>query len=330
MSEMAGRVCPLRYRYGASAIGESPLVPAQTLYVVGGLYGNLRALDAIEAMASQEAAPVSLCFNGDFNWFNGDTRSFLAINQRVLAHAAILGNVEAELLADSDDAGCGCGYPDDVDTATVERSNRIHARLKRIARQQPALQQRLSRLLMYARYQVGDCRVAVVHGDADALAGWRFDAMHLLQAKQGHASVEAAQARWLQTAFAQAGVDLFASSHTCQPALLVTGGVHDSRIVINNGAAGMPNFEGLRAGLITRISIQNSPHPTLYGVCRGGVHVDALAVHYDHDHWLQDFLAQWPEGSDAYQSYFRRMAGHTGFTVAQALLAPGSPTKYPG
>ena len=318
MSDMAGRVCPLNYRYGSRAIATAPLVSTQTLYVVGGLYGNLQALDAIEALAAQETGPVTVCFNGDFNWFNCDVSSFQAINQRVLAHAAIQGNVEAELFTGSDEAGCGCGYPDDVDAATVERSNRIHTRLKHTAQRAPALQQALSTLPMFARYQVGGCRVAVVHGDADSLAGWQFDCNHLAQAAPGPA-FDPDQARWLHNAFVQAEVDVFASSHTCQPALIALGGAHDGRIVINNGAAGMPNFEGLRAGLITRISVQASPQPPLYGVRRGAVHVDALAVPYDHCMWEHDFLAQWPEGSDAHLSYFKRISGHTGFTVPQAL-----------
>lgn len=321
MTNVAGRVCPLNYRYGARAIATAPLVPAQTLYAVGGLYGNVRAFDAIEAMAQQEAGPVTLCFNGDFNWFNCDVSSFEAVNRRVLAHAAIQGNVEAELLTGSDEAGCGCGYPDDVDAATVERSNRIHARLKRTAQQAPALQQGLAALPLFARYQVGDCRVAVVHGDADALAGWEFDGQRLAKALPGPA-FSSDQARWLQSAFDDAEVDIFASSHTCQPALLAIGREAQRRIVINNGAAGMPNFEGHQAGLITRISVQASPHAALYGVQRGTVHIDALAVPYDAPAWQQDFLAQWPPGSDAYLSYFQRIRGHTGFTIAQALLAP--------
>lgn len=320
MRDRAGRVCPLNYRYGAPAIATAPLVSAHTLYVVGGLYGNLQALDAIEALAAQEPSPVTLCFNGDFNWFNCDASSFQAINQRVLAHAAIQGNVEAELLTGSNEAGCGCGYPDDVDAATVERSNRIHARLKHIAQAAPALQQALFTLPMFARYLVGDCRVAVVHGDADSLAGWQFDRKKLAQLFPGKA-LDLAPARWLQSAFDQAEVDVFASSHTCEPALLSLGAADGVRVVINNGAAGMPNFEGLQEGLITRIGIDASPHTPLYGVRRGTVHVDALAVPYDHVQWEQEFLARWPEGSDAYLSYFERIGGRTGFTVTQALLA---------
>jgi hypothetical protein len=70
--------------------------------VIGGLYGNLPALDAIEAMCAREQQPVTLCFNGDFNWFNVDDAGFPDINERVLRHDAILGNVEAELQAATD------------------------------------------------------------------------------------------------------------------------------------------------------------------------------------------------------------------------------------
>ena len=166
-----GRVCPLRYRYGPHAIARADVREADTLYVVGGLYGNVPALDAIEAMAraetrAQGSAPT-LCFNGDFNWFDVDDAAFAEINRRVLACDALLGNVEAELDAPGDDAGCGCAYPPSVDSGVVERSNLIHARLKATAARHPALLARIARLPMLARYRVADCRVGVVHGDAD-------------------------------------------------------------------------------------------------------------------------------------------------------------------
>ncbi len=298
MNDATGRSCPLHYRYGAQRIASAPLLSVQTLYVVGGLYGNVQALHAIEEMAAQEAGPVTLCFNGDFNWFNTDPANFAEINQRVLAHHAIAGNVEAELTSQGSDAGCGCAYPDSVDSGTVERSNRIHARLKRVANQFPELQAWFAALPFFARYQVGNCRVAVVHGDAEALAGWQFDAQNL-QAP--------ANAAWLARAFELAEVDVFASSHTCQPALKVNP--TDGRTVINNGAAGMPNFSGVCAGLITRISTRPCVHPPAYGTRVANTFVDALAVPYDHAQWRRSFLAQWPPGSDAHVSYFERIEG---------------------
>lgn len=299
----AGRACPLRYRYGAQALARSPLVSAETLYVIGGLYGNLPALDAIEALAAREAGPVTLCFNGDFNWFNVDAASFVAINTRVLQHDAIAGNVEAELGADGDEAGCGCAYPESVSGAVVERSNRIHQRLKATAQQHPNITQRLDALAMFARYQVGACRVGVVHGDADALAGWGFDAAALR---------DPAQQPWLRTAFDRAEVDVFASTHTCAAALHCLDPGPAQRVVINNGAAGMPNAPGDLAGLITRISTQPSPHPVRQGTRVRGVYVDAVPVPYDQGAWLPQFLANWPAGSDAHQSYFDRIVGAMG------------------
>lgn len=66
-------------RYGAEAIARLPAIEAETLYVVGGLYGNLPALDAIEAMASQEDGPLTLAFKHDFNGFNVDDTCFSGI-----------------------------------------------------------------------------------------------------------------------------------------------------------------------------------------------------------------------------------------------------------
>ena len=41
-----GRSCPLSYRYAPSIFNRDADVHAETIYVVGGLYGNVQALDA--------------------------------------------------------------------------------------------------------------------------------------------------------------------------------------------------------------------------------------------------------------------------------------------
>jgi hypothetical protein len=297
-SSTPGRVCPLRYRHGPGAIAAAPERAAETLYVIGGLYGNLQALAAVEKMAGAEPGPVTLCFNGDFNWFNVDDPGFRAINERVLRHDAIVGNVEAELGEDTDAAGCGCAYPDSVDSAVVERSNQIHARLKRTAAHHPDLLARLGALPLVARYRVGAASVGVVHGDAESLAGWRFDAGALDDPKE--------QA-WRAEAFTRAGVDIFASTHTCLPAMrrYESDGL---KLVANNGAAGMPNARGTHFGILTRIGATATPHASLYGHALRGVHVDALAIGYDDPTWQQCFLNNWPAGSPAWLSYFDRIA----------------------
>lgn len=304
-----GRVCPARYRYGASAIAKAPERPAEALYVIGGLYGNLQALEAIVAMVAAESGPTTLCFNGDFNWFNVDDAGFRSVNERVLGYDAIVGNVEAELIEPSDAAGCGCAYIDSIDQAFVERSNQIHAILKRTAVRHPDLLTRLSSLPMVARYLVGGVRIGVVHGDAESLAGWRFDAAAL---------DDPTEHSWRVESFRSAGVDVFASSHTCLPAIrrFDMGGI---RLVANNGAAGMPNAYGTRFGILTRIGSRPSPHPALYGQNIGDVAVDAVPIAYDTAGWQSEFLKNWPTGSPAWLSYFKRITDGPEFRLQAAV-----------
>lgn len=306
-TKIPGRSCPLRYRYGASAIALSPFVEAETLYVVGGLYGNIEALDMIESLVASETGLVRVCFNGDFNWFNVDDLSFHQVISRVPKHDAILGNVEAELGVEGAEAGCGCAYPDSVDAAVIERSNWIHARLKVTASRHPALVARLDSLPMSTRYRVGACQVGIVHGDADSLAGWRFSRESL---------ADAAADDWLEQVFSQAEVDVFASSHTCEPVLHQFSRTKGSGVVINNVAAGMPNFSSQLSGLITRIGVtpfNSTPMKDLKVIERTtikGAEIAAISLPYDHDKWRARFLANWPVGSEAYVSYCARIMGN--------------------
>lgn len=315
MSEAPGRICPLRYRYGPAALASAPEKRAETLYIVGGLYGNRPALDAVEALAAAEPGPTTLCFNGDFHWFDVDDAAFIAINARVLRHDAILGNVEAELLTGEDTAGCGCAYPETVDAETVERSNRIHARLKATAHRHPGALDALRELSMFVRYRVGEVRVGVVHGDAEALAGWRFGV---------EALDDPANREWLASAFLEAGADVFASSHTCLPALRRFEFAGLPKWVVNNGAAGMPNFAATRFGVVTRIGVAPGPHPRLYGGRLGSIYLDALALPFDADRWTREFLANWSVGSPAHASYFGRISEGPDHAIARARAeAPG-------
>ncbi len=305
------RSCPLRYRYGAAAIARVTPRPVRTLYVIGGLYGNSPALDAVERMAAEEPGPATLCFNGDFNWFDVADEEFAKINRRVLAHHATLGNVEAELGNPDDGAGCGCAYPETVDAGTVRRSNRIHARLKATADRHRGVLARIAQLPMFARYQVGGCRVGVVHGDAQSLAGWRFDVSALDDPQATN---------WIRSAFVDAEVDVFAGSHTCLPALRrfdVGPGRHGW--VSNNGAAGMANFRADLAGLCTRIATTPSPHAVLRETQIGGAYLALLPVRFDVARWQAMFLAQWPPRSPAWVSYFERITRGPHFEPARAL-----------
>ena len=287
-----GRSCPLHYRYAPSSLARTADFRASTLYVVGGLYGNLPALECVLEMAARESA--TLMFNGDFNWFNIDDASYRAINSEVLRHRALRGNVETELATDNDAAGCGCAYPDEVSDAEVARSNNIMDTLRTNARKHPPLRQQLAALPMNRVAEVAGTRVAIVHGDLQSLAGWGMAESNLHTADSKNI---------LRKQIVKSQCAVVASSHTCLPVALRMR----HHLIFNNGSAGMPNFKGTQCGVITRIAAQPSPHPALYGIHIGNVHVDALAVHYDHQRWEQEFLANWPQRSAAYQSYYARI-----------------------
>jgi len=312
-----GRSCPLHYRYAPEVFAtEAPsdLQALDVLYVVGGLYGNDLALERVLEMFEQERGRKRLVFNGDFHWFDIDPDVFARVQRAVLGHVAIRGNVETELAAEGGeaDAGCGCAYPEWVGDGVVERSNRILARLRAatLASQRAAL----SALPMWLRADVGPVRLGIVHGDATSLAGWGFAQEHLRDA--GHRAVVAG---WLE----RARVDAFACTHTCLPVFqgIRSTGRASPRWVLNNGAAGMPNFSGDQAGLLTRIA--REPHAALGGKLAvplgGGVLAQALPILIDAPAWRARFLACWPEGSDAHHSYFERMTMGPQYRVEDAL-----------
>ncbi len=163
--EAAGRMCPLDYRYRPSVFDRPSDIAAEVLYVVGGLYGNLAALDAVEDLAAHEIAPVRIVFNGDFHWFDAEPDWFAAVDHRVARHLATRGNIETEVARQADiGAGCGCAYPSSVGDDIVERSNSILLALREAAPR--PLAANLGRLPMQLAAQVGPLRVGIVHGDA--------------------------------------------------------------------------------------------------------------------------------------------------------------------
>ena len=316
MASGPGRACPVDYRYGAHALAAAASIEAETLYVAGGLYGNPFALDQLLELAAAEPG-ARVVFNGDFNWFNVDAAGFRRINEAVLAHTATRGNVETERAHAERGAGCGCGYPDWVGDAEVERSNRILERLRVTAAAEPGLTRQLSELPMFAVARVGETRVGIVHGDAESLAGWAFSQENLAT----QAGVAA-----LAAAFETARVSVIASSHTCLPVLQPVETVAGEAVLVNNGAAGMPNFRGTRHGLVTRISVRPPhAHNALYGVPCGELHVHAIPIRYDAAAWEGRFLAQWPAGSDGWLSYYQRICNGPAYSTGDALRTIARP-----
>ncbi len=323
-----GRTCPLSYRYSPSVFSRAPTLTAETLYVIGGLYGNVEALKEVLAMKEMEESQghaATLFFNGDFNWFNVDADGFAIVNETVLKHVAIQGNVEAELTANSSLAGCGCAYPSYVCEAVVERSNRIMNRLRERAVHFQRLIQPLAELPMQATVAIGNQRIGIVHGDPESLSGWAFSVENMApnqpkEPENPEALHRATPLSRINDYFRQAQVRAFCSSHTCLPFARDYQVDGQDRLVINNGAAGMPNFRNTRYGLLTRISIRHDiPRESLYGIALGGLRFDAVPIRYDHAAWLRQFEKNWPPDSPAYQSYYQRITDGPDFDIAQAI-----------
>lgn len=320
VTSIAGRICPASYSYSPSSFARPQELRAEVLYVVGGLYGNRFALAEIEKMAERETGKTQIVFNGDYHWFDADIDTFAHIDDAVARHLALRGNVETELADDDDVNGCGCGcaYPETVPDDDVERSNLILDRLRAAARRvdalKPGTRARLAALPMHLVAEVGATRIGIVHGDAWALAGWRFahDSLHNDEREPA-----------LSAVFEQAALDGFASTHTCLPALKLLDTPLGERFVVNNGAAGMPNFANTRYGVITRLAALPVPRgltaARLYGADVAGVYVDALAVRFDAAAWDDEFERLWPSNSPASVSYGHRIRNGPDFSVDDAL-----------
>jgi hypothetical protein len=320
-----GRSCPLAYRYQPEALAQPAQLEADTLYVVGGLYGNPAGLAAVLERADQEpGGPATIVFNGDFHWLDVDPDDFRTISETVLAHHATRGNVEAELASEDDTAGCGCAYPDYVGDDVVDRSNQIITRLGATASRFPALVGRLGELPRHLTASVAGQRVGILHGDAESLAGWRL----ALEAMEPADSAVRRQVGWrgrptttaeLLDWFGREKVSVFASTHTGLPFAQVVGDGRHDRLVINNGSAGLANFAGSTYGVITRLSgSSRPPSDSLYGTTVGTLRCDALPVRFDLAWWTARFLAQWPPGSPGHHAYFGRITGGTHLRLEQA------------
>jgi hypothetical protein len=323
--EVRGRSCPLAYRYQPEALAEPAQLEAEMLYVVGGLYGNPAALRAVLERADHEPGQASIVFNGDFHWLDVDPDDFREVSETVLAHHAIKGNVEAELAA-TEDAGCGCAYPDHISDDVVDRSNQIMTRLRATAAQFPELVGRLGELPRHLTASVGGQRIGILHGDPESLAGWRL----ALEAMEPGDPLVRRQVGWhgqpttaddLLDWFGRAEVSVFACTHTGLPyAQDLADHEGRRRLVINNGSAGLGNFIGTTFGVITRLSSSpQAPADSLYGISPDGLRCDAVPLAFDADWWRTRFVAQWSPDSPAYERYYTRITQGTPLRLRQAI-----------
>ena len=314
----AGRVCPVDYHIPADAFAGAPQRSCEVLYVVGGLYGNLFALNAVKSMVVEETADTLVVFNGDMHWFDKTADNFAALEQAVADagpnYLPLVGNVEAELRRQVDvGVGCGCAYPDCTSDESVSRSNRIHKMLSIAVDEHPDLKEPLIGRPSTLLVEVAGRRVGISHGDEKLIGGWdcsRESLQDVLRQDE------------LDRFMAENDLDVFTTTHTCAPAVLTLA----RGAFINNGAAGLPNFRGQRYGLLVRIA--PTPHPdALFGCERDGLHIQAVPVRYDHDAYLAWFDGLWDECSPAAISYRDRIVNGPDDRLEDSLLGGFGPCE---
>ena len=305
-SRAAGRFCPVDYYFSGDEFTGAPLFSCGTLIVAGGMYGNPFAFEALRGLAREEP-DAEIILNGDMHWFDRTPEDFAENERRAENWLCLLGNVEAELRREEDcGAGCGCAYPPEVDDGAVERSNAIHAELKKTADTIPGMTERLRSRAAAAVIAVNGVKVGVTHGDERSLGGWNCSLENLRNTRR-----RGELAEWMSNA----GLSVLAVTHTCAPAAFA----REERAVINNGAGGMPNFRGRLFGLVTRISPR--PHNNaLYRARVSGLCVEALPLRYDAAAFLRWFDEHWPGGSPAALSYRARITRGTEAEPRDALI----------
>lgn len=320
----AGRVCAHDYSLPRALFEGAPVATCDTVYVAGGIYGNIEAMKALDRLVEPDQGAL-LVFNGDMHWFDKTPQDFMAVEKRAQAHRALIGNVEAELRRDHDvGVGCGCAYPDNVAQDVVDRSNAIHRELKTVMDTNPELKDPLIERPCVAVMDIKGQRVAITHGDERMLGGWNCSRESLSLQKRRREL-----ASWMRSV----DIDVLATTHTCAPAACAW----EDGAVINNGASGMPNFRGSLYGIVSRISV--SPHEdALYRANVGSLFIEALPLCYDTLEFLRWFDDLWPTGTPAACSYRKRISESTGDDMKDALLGRFSlcddgrgayPSKHP-
>ncbi|NMI00341.1 metallophosphoesterase family protein [Pseudonocardia acidicola] len=319
-----GRSCPPAYRYRPEDLAGPAAFEAVTLYVVGGLYGNTGALDAVVERAAAEPVPPEIVFNGDFHYLDADPPAFAAITEGVLACRATLGNIEYALTAAEANLGCGCDYPDYIGDHVVADSNAVVERLRGTVAGFPEQPARLAALPRHLTATVGGRRVGIVHGDLESLAGWKLALEAVepgdpdVRARTGWSGVPTGSEQVLAW-FTRADVEVVCCTHTGLPHAQDVERDGRRYLVANNGSAGLPNFTGRRHGVITRLSADSgTPADSLYGIELDGLRFDALPVRYDTGRWAAEFLATWPPGTAGHRAYHSRITDGTWLRMQHA------------
>jgi hypothetical protein len=313
----AGRVCPIDYRIADDAFSGKPSINADIAFVVGGLYGNPFALDALDDLINAEGdegkdaacnkSNIAVIFNGDMHWFDKTAANFANIENKTAKYTRLIGNVEAELRREGDvGVGCGCAYPPCVSDESVARSNAIHAGLKCALLEEVGSTACLADRASTAIISVAGHRVGITHGDEKLIGGWDCSRESMAAPKRQQE---------LDAFLIKNNLDAFVTTHTCASAAVNL----PHGYIINNGAAGLPNYKGHDFGLVIRLA-KTPAKEAIFGECIDGLWVQAVPLRYDSEAFLEWFDALWPAGSPAEISYRSRIVGGTNDKVGNETL----------
>ena len=175
--------CPIGYRVTPAHLSASPLLDLKegsSLYVVGGLYGNLQALRFIEDLTASHSDSPTVIYNGDFHFFDKNRAVFDEVQRKIVGNEsafvlATAGNVEKEI-ASKDSVSCGCDYPEYTDPNVTKRSDAIVGLLKVNAEPHAADLDSLPILRRVALTALDSTKikVGIIHGSLSSLSGWEY------------------------------------------------------------------------------------------------------------------------------------------------------------
>ncbi len=298
--ETVGRFCPPHYFYGPGELAKASEKYTDEIIVAGGIYGNLEALNTLRSF---NLPSKNVVLGGDFNWFNISPDLFEEVNLKAMEFTTILGNVEMELVSPTDNVGCGCAYPESVPEIEVSNSNQIMTALQSTSEKFITILDQLEQRPKYARFNIGSLRVLIVHGDTESLSGWSFSRESLPLVKESTQYTDLLN---------RSNADVIACSHTCLPAIKLLTHAENTKLIINNGAAGMPNFKGELFGLATRFGTNPSnQYKSVWSTRIDDVFIDLIKIQYDQSRFMDQFTRTWAPGSAAHTSYFGRLTSGT-------------------
>lgn len=303
---IAGRVGADDYAINPGEWDKDPFATCDTLYCIGGLYGNIEAMKTCIEMLKDESGDVCVTLNGDYHWFDGELESFLEIERLVEPYIPMNGNVELELSRpEAGGVGCGCSYPTSMSDNFVNRSNAIYAKLRATIAQKNGLAESLRGRPAWGVVRVGDALVGITHGDEKSVSGWDCSVDALRRSER---------LEELEEFFANHAVDVLSTTHTCAAAAMTVG----NGAVINNGSAGLPEYKDMIFGLVNRISTTKHPD-ALYRAEVKGAYIEAVPVRYDNDTFISWFDSIWEEGSPAAKSYRPRAIAGPDTVISDAV-----------